>query len=317
MITAYSDDSPMAIWPSLAGYAFCFRDNSCPDESIFYYDVAPLNGDISTAQAVFVLIHGLGDESDTWRHLIPLLSAGGCRVLALDLPGFGRSVASGKVSLKSCMSAVLRFIEAVVQPQPGGPPVFLVGSSMGAVVAEAAALKKPDIASGLILIGGSIPGGPNNPGLFALAKLLLRKKWYRSYRKNPDGAWASLAPYYADLDGMSCEDKDFLRRRVMARVESPAQERAFFSIQRSLVRAYLLFPSWFARKIRHYKGKILLLWGQADRIVPLSSAQAFKALRTDIALETIPGAGHLPQQEKPIEIARFLLGFAATLYRRS
>src|SRR5262249_23553637 len=37
-----------------------------------------------------ILIHGLGDEADTWRHvLIPLSQQ--YRVIALDLPGFGRS----------------------------------------------------------------------------------------------------------------------------------------------------------------------------------------------------------------------------------
>ena len=310
-ITPYSGDSPIALWPSLSGYAFCLKDSSRPDESIFYYDTAPLNNGASNAQTVFVLIHGLGDEADTWRHIIPLLSAGGYRALALDLPGFGRSLASDKISLKSYADAVIRFIEAVVQPQDGSrPSVFLAGSSLGAVVAEAVVLKKPELASGLILIGGSIPGGPENPGLFALAKLLLRRKWYRSYRKNPDGAWTSLQPYYADLDAMPPEDKEFLQRRVMARVESPMQERAFFAIQRSLIRAYLLFSSRFARNIRQYKGNILLLWGAADRILPLASAQTFKSLRTDITLETIPGAGHLPQQEKPVELARLMLGFA-------
>ena len=37
-----------------------------------------------------VLLHGLGDEADTWRHVLPLLQAD-YRVIAPDLPGFGRS----------------------------------------------------------------------------------------------------------------------------------------------------------------------------------------------------------------------------------
>ena len=320
-ITPYKGDSPMKPWPALAEKAFCLKDNSRPTETIFYYDTAPQ--DSTSAQPVFVLIHGLGDEADSWRHIIPLLSAAdhsrSCRVIALDLPGFGRSAATGKVSLKSYAEVVLKLIAAVIKPhsgegaKTGSPAIFLAGSSMGALVAEEAALKMPELASGLILIGGSIPGGPKNPGFFALAKLLLSKKWYRSYRKNQEGALASLYPYYADLDGMPPEDKDFLRQRVMARVESPTQEKAFFAVQRSLVRVYLTASSGFARKIKRYKGKILLIWGEQDRIIPLSSAEVFKALRKDIGLEIIPGAGHLPHQEKPDEIARLMAGFAETV----
>ena len=108
---------------------------------------------------------------------------------------------------------------------------------------------------------------------------------------------------------MPAEDRDFLKQRVMARVESPTQERAFFATQRSIVRSYLFASSWFARKIRAFEGKILLIWGEKDRIIPLSSANVFKALRPDIELEVIPGAGHLPHQEKPEETAWRMAAF--------
>ena len=315
-IPPYKGDFPMKPWPALAGKAFCFKDNSRPAEIIFYYDTAPPNSAGANTKPVFVLIHGLGDEADSWRHIIPLLNTAGntrgCRVIALDLPGFGRSTAAGKVSLKSYTAVVLKLIAAVVRPQSGEgarPAIFLAGSSMGALIAEEAALKMPELASGLILIGGSIPGGPKNPGFFALVKLIFSKKWYRSYRKNPEGRWASLYPYYADLDSMSPEDKDFLRQRVMARVESSTQEQTFFAVQRSIVRSYLLASSRYARNIKRSKGNILLLWGEKDRIIPLSSAQAFKTLREGIGLEVIPDAGHLPHQEKPAEIARLIMDF--------
>ena len=307
----------MKPWPSLAEKAFCLKYHSRPAETIFYYDVAPSTGGVWDNPPVFILVHGLGDEADSWRHIIPLLSSAGCRVIALDMPGFGRSAAVEKVSLKSYADVVLKLIPALVRPgysgegaSPNSPAVFLAGSSMGASVAEEAALKMPGLISGLILIGGSIPGGPKNPGLFALLKLLFSKKWYRSYRKNPEGVWASLSPYYADLDSMPPDDKDFLRQRVMARVESPTQEQAFFAVQRNLVRTYLTASARFARKIKRYKGKILLIWGEKDRIMPLTSAETFKALREDIGLEIIPGAGHLPHQERPAEITRLMVDFA-------
>ena len=324
-ITPYAGDSPMRPWPALAEKAFCLKGDFLPAEGLFFFDSPPSGCRANSgaeAPPAFVLIHGLGDEADTWRHLIPLLNSRGYRVLAPDLPGFGRSVASGKFTLKSYANAVLSLIEAAVRPlapfdgrpdenaRPGRPAVFLAGSSMGALVVEEAAIRKPEFARGIVLIDGSIPGGPQNPGLFALAKLLFRRKWYRAYRDDAEGAWASLRPYYADLDSLPPADKEFLRQRVAARVESCAQERAFFAVQRSLVRTYMTCSSRFARKIRQYNGKILLLWGEADRIIPLSSAKAFQSLRGDIGLEIISGAGHLPHQEKPAETARLMVDFA-------
>jgi pimeloyl-ACP methyl ester carboxylesterase len=303
----YNGNSPMKPWPSLADKAFSL--NLSPGQTLFYYDTAPPNGDPpnSGIAPVLVLIHGLGDEADSWRHLILLLNSAGYRVLALDLPGFGRSVAPGRISLKNHAAAVLRLLEAVkIKPES---PVFLVGNSLGAVVAEAAAFKKPGLVKGLILLDGSIPGGPAKIGLLALAKLLFSRKWYRAYRANPEGAWLSLYTYYADLDSMPGADKDFLRERVIARVNSSSQERAFFATQRSLVWAFGAGFPGYAQKIRLFGGKILLLWGEKDRIMPLSTAEPFKTLRDDIELRIVSGAGHLPQQEKPAETAKFITEF--------
>jgi pimeloyl-ACP methyl ester carboxylesterase len=240
-------------------------------------------------------------------------------VLAPDLPGFGRSPAAGKQSaayrpsIKNYADTVLRLIRAVLRPSSGegekAAPVYIAGNSLGAIIAEEAAFKAPDLVCGLVLIGGSIPGGPKRPGPIALMKLLFSRKWYRAYRKNPENLWNSLQPYYADLDGLPVADKDFLRQRVMARVESPAQEKAFFAAQRSAIRAYLTASACYAWKIRRYKGKIALIWGEEDRIIPSSSAKVFTSLRADIDLKVIPGAGHLPQQEKPEELANLMEDF--------
>ena len=298
-------DTPFNLRLSLAQTAklLCLKGGAgTPSETIFFYDVPPVAE--STSPPIFVLIHGLGDEADSFRHLIPLLSRGGCRVLALDLPGFGRSAAPGRINIKRHANAVLKLIDCACP----GVPVFLAGNSMGAAVAEAAAFKRPNQVRLLVLIDGSIPGGPENPGLFALVKLLFSKKGYRSFRERPEAAWASLYPYYADLDNMPLEDRVFLRRRVMARVESKTQERAFFATQRSIVAAFTMASS-FARKLKRYNGKILLIWGEEDRIIPLSSTNAFRAIRGDAELAVISGAGHLPHQEKPEETARIMTEF--------
>jgi pimeloyl-ACP methyl ester carboxylesterase len=329
-IVPYNATPPMKPWPSLADKAFCLENGA--GESLFYYDSSPPSDWASMQKEtdtqayvpsrekpVFVLIHGLGDEADSWRHLIPLLNAGGYRVLAMDLPGFGRSVTRRKAGIARHTAAVSAFLEAVIpEGHPAGyrqkvpaAPVILAGNSTGAIICEALAFNAPGLVKAIILVDGSIPGGPDNPGTLALLKMLLSRKWYRAYRGDPEGAWASLRPYYADLDSLPSEDREFLKTRVMQRVQSDTQEKAFFATQRSLIWTYAFASSVFARKIQVYEGKILLIWGGKDRIIPISSSKAFMALRNDIKLEIIEGSGHLPHQEKPQEAARIMLDFSS------
>jgi pimeloyl-ACP methyl ester carboxylesterase len=311
-IVPYEGDSPFRPLPYLNGKLLVPKNVFPLEEVLFFYDSFPENSaSADAASPIICLVHGLGDEADSWRHVIPLLAARGFRVLAPDLPGFGRSVPAGKIGLKNHAAAVLTLLETVA-PDPE-TQVFLAGSSMGAAVAEMAAFKKPERIRGLVLIDGSIPGGPKNPGFAALVKMIFSRKWYRAYIGNPEDAWASLYPYYADLDAMPEEDKHFLRRRVMTRVESRAQEQAYFSTRNSVIWTSLTASSRFARKIaRLYKGKILLLWGERDRIIPIASAEAFRALRDGIDLKIIPGAGHLPQQEKPAETVKYISDFCGS-----
>jgi len=304
-ISAYNDDSPMKPWPSLAEKAFRLTRDDLPGDSVFYFD-SPPGG---PAAGVFILIHGLGDDADSWRHLIPLLNLKGWRVLALDLPGFARSVASEKVSIEKHAAAVIQLIEAVAgHPSTPATPIFLAGNSIGALVAEFVAIKRPELVHSLILIDGSIPGGPSKPNPIGLFKLLFSRKWYGNYRDNHERARNSLYPYFADFDAMPLEDREFLRQRVIARVESTTQEKAFFATQSSLIWAYARV-SWYARRIRKFKGKIQLIWGEKDRIIPRSSMFAFRKLRTDTEMAVIPGAGHLPHQEKPEETVKIMMEF--------
>jgi pimeloyl-ACP methyl ester carboxylesterase len=193
-------------------------------------------------------------------------------------------------------------------------PAVLAGSSLGALAAESAAFKRPDMVKAIVLLDGCFPmtGGVNR-GLLVLSLPLIGKKWYRSFRRNHEGAWASLAPYYHDLEALPGADKKFLRERVIVRVESPAQERAYFASLRSLIRAGLFQGAGFSRRIRRLPAGLLLLWGAEDRVLAPGTAGKIRTIRPDAAYVEIPGAGHLPHQEKPAETAVAILDFLKTL----
>jgi pimeloyl-ACP methyl ester carboxylesterase len=306
----------MKPWPSLAEKG---RILDLPrGGTIFYYDSeAIIAGDgrprAVLGKPVIVLIHGLGDEADSWRHLFAPFSAAGFRVIAPDLPGFGRSVAKGRINIDRHADAVLELMDAVSAADRDNPAV-LAGSSMGALIAESAAFKRPDMTRALILVDGCFPmSGGVNRNLLLAGLPVIGKKWYRSFRRNHEAAWLSLAPYYHNLEALPEEDRRFLRERVIARVESPEQERAYFASLRSSNLVGLFWKGGFSYCIQNTPARIFLLWGAEDRVLKPGMADVIRTLRPDAAYTEIPGAGHLPHQEKPAETAAAVLDFLKPL----
>ena len=304
-------------WPSLEAYAKRLSSKRFP--GLFYYDYNPPG---ASEKPTLILIHGLGDEADTWRHIIPLLGEAGYRTLAPDMPGFGRSLTSRRSSLSLHRNAVLELAESVSGNSQND--FILAGSSMGAAVAEAAALLllqnhksqtgQSITIKALVLLDGCMPmESSGSPELLLAALPFAGKKWYRSFRTDPEKAWQSLFPYYADIHGLKEEDKAFLRKRVMDRVYSPSQERAFFSTLRSMI--FQSLRSSYYRRIGSWPGKIALIWGENDKIIPKTLTESFVKLRIDKPTEisVIQGAGHLPHQEKPAETANAIMGFLKTI----
>ncbi|GHU72147.1 alpha/beta hydrolase [Spirochaetia bacterium] len=291
------------------------------NDTIFYYDSegsadAPASAAPKPAPAslpAIILVHGLGDEADSWRHLIPLLAQAGCRTLAIDLPGFGRSVAHGRINLKRHAEAVCRFMEETGAAS-ATEPVILAGNSMGGAVVQLAAAKRPDLVKALVLIDGGLPLAARVPGSMLIGALpVLGKKWYRSLRKNHEGAYRSLFGYYGDFEKLPQIDRDFLRERVIARVESNAQEKAYFGSMRSTIRTNICGTGAFGRSLRAFPGRVLILWGEKDPLFPPDAASPLRVLRPDAVFTVIPGAGHLPHQEKPEETAGAILQFTASV----
>jgi pimeloyl-ACP methyl ester carboxylesterase len=293
----------MKPWPSLAPFG---KTISMSGGELFYYD----SGGGAADKPAIILIHGLGDEADSWRHIFPLLTGAGYRVIAPDLPGFGRSLRKGGISMRRHCRAVMRLMIQTRAASAENPAV-LAGSSLGAGIAEMIADKRPRLVKGLILIDGCFPFPCKiDKGLFLLGLPFVGKGWYRSFRSNHEALWKSLYPYYGDLDGMSGADREFLRERVIARVESPHQERGYFATLRSM-NAFLMFGRRaVTRTMRNFSGKILILWGEKDHVFRPEKSALFRSLRPDASFALIAGAGHLPHQEKPdataAEILRFL-----------
>jgi pimeloyl-ACP methyl ester carboxylesterase len=293
----------MTPWPGLAPWGR-FIEAGKKRHGTFVFD----SGLSRTAAPCVVLVHGLGDEADTWRHLFPLL-ARGSRVIALDLPGFGRSPPEGRTNLARCAQTVL---DLLVELSAG--PAILVGSSVGAVIAELAAFREPSRVQALVCIDGGLPQAPSTLGVMMPMILPFSgERIYTAYRWDHDAAFESLNGYYSDLEALPQADRDFLRRRVIDRVESDTQRRAYFSLLRSLVLWSSFRPGWFRRGAAAFPGQLLLAWGADDRIIPRAAMDVIAAVVPHARQKVIDGAGHLPQQEKPGELAEAIEDFISSL----
>jgi pimeloyl-ACP methyl ester carboxylesterase len=273
---------------------------------LHYYDAG------AGAAPPLVLIHGLGDEADTWRHVfLPLAERR--RVIALDLPGFGRS---DKPHRSYTLTFLARSVWALLSALELDR-VVLVGSSLGAFVSQRLAIARPTSVTQLVLIGGSMPIMPARPSAPTPASTSARaparspvRLWlyltpgvgellYTGFRRSQDVAYATLRPYYHDLSALPEADRSFLRERVWARVWSSGQRRAFLSTQRwAGLELSLRMADWRERLLQ-LAIPTLLIWGEHDAVVPRALGEAVAAGLLNAELRMISGSGHLVQQERP------------------
>jgi len=102
--------------------------------------------------SLLVCVHGLGGSLLNWAALAPLLT-GTCRVLALDLAGFGHTRGGSRsTSVYANQRLLHRFVTEVA-----GTPAILVGNSMGGLISILQASEHPGTVAGLVLVDPALP----------------------------------------------------------------------------------------------------------------------------------------------------------------
>jgi pimeloyl-ACP methyl ester carboxylesterase len=99
-----------------------------------------------------VFIHGAALDHSVWQWQSRYLAHHGFSVLAVDLPGHGRSPGAARTTIEAMAEWVHAFIEAACPAR-----AHLVGHSMGSLVALQAALLHPGRVAKLALIGIAAP----------------------------------------------------------------------------------------------------------------------------------------------------------------
>jgi pimeloyl-ACP methyl ester carboxylesterase len=283
----------MEPFPTLANWS---RQIQLPGSKInlHYFDT----GDNSKPPVL--LLHGLGDEADTWRHVIPLLQPG-YRVIAPDLPGFGRSEKGKRdYSIPFFIDTLLELLNFLSITR-----TILVGHSMGAMIAQALALKDPQRVERLVLISGSMVSRRNRFDLGLVLFLIpgVGERLYNQLRKNPQEAYRTLEPYYYSLGDLPQEDRDFLFKRVNERVWSDGQRQGYLSALRNMVFWVSAQQKSLPARLEGWNIPTLAIWGEKDRVMSIENAHDLIRLIPSAQLVIVPEAGHNVQQEKAEAVA--------------
>ncbi len=229
-----------------------------------------------------VLLHGAGAEAGNFSKIAPALTTK-YHVIIPDLAGHGESQpAKGPLDI----GMMLHGLEAVVDSKAGGQKVILVGNSLGGWIAMLYTRQHPARVERLVLnSGGSIKGDRED-----LAHV-------------PVDRADAAKMMEAVLDPMSLHPPGF----VLDDIVRVAQNGAMGRLAKSDMAPYVENPTSVALST-----PVELIWGEADRLVPLSYAQRLGALLPNVRLTTIPRCGHIPQQECPIAYGKILRSVLAS-----
>jgi pimeloyl-ACP methyl ester carboxylesterase len=254
-------------------------------------------------ETTFVLVHGLGGSHLNWIQVAPGLSGLG-RVLALDLPGFGRSPAAGRgARVMDSRRALGRFLDEVATGH-----VVLVGNSMGGLVCMTDAAVEPERVAGLVLTASVFPwaqGGLPHPvvmGAFALYDLDgVGERIVRARRRSmsPEAFVALGLRLLTVAPGAIPEDIVRLQVELIRDTrDEPDQPRSFIEAARSIT-SFVRNPSVGRRAMDGIRCPVLVIHGRRDRFVPPRFAEAALAAHPAWRGRILPGVGHVPQMETP------------------
>jgi pimeloyl-ACP methyl ester carboxylesterase len=234
----------------------------------------------SDAPAV-VLLHGFGASLQTWDDWAKGLSATH-RVVRIDLPGSGLSPPDPAHDYRDERS--LQLLKALLDDL-GLPRASLVGHSMGGRIAWTFAAQFPERIDKLVLVApdgfasfgfeyGKVMDVPASLSLMrhVLPKPLLRMNLQSAYAR-PESLTDAVTTRYHDL------------------ILAPGARQALLD---RLAQTVLQDPEPLLRQI---KAPTLLVWGEADAMIPIGNARDYLQAIPGSRLVSWPQVGHLTQEE--------------------
>ena len=242
-----------------------------------------------------ILIHGSGPGVSAWanwRLAIPAL-AERLHVFAYDQVGFGYSElpAQPGYGLERWTEHLLSFMQAV-----GIKRAHLVGNSMGAAVALAAAVTHPEVVDRLVLMGPMGVDFPITEGLDAV--------W--GYTPSIANMRRLLAIFTYDHTRFVTDELAELRYKASTR---PGMQESFSSMFPQPRQRGVAALAAYEDRLHELRAPTLIVHGREDQVIPLASSQKLLQVLDTAQLHVFGHCGHWTQIEHPKAFNRLVLDF--------
>jgi pimeloyl-ACP methyl ester carboxylesterase len=216
-------------------------------------------------------LHPLGLESSAFEGLGPVLAARGLRVIAVDLPGFGRTPAPDAPLTPTVLAEPVLALARALEPRPA-----LLGISLGGRVALEAALVAPERFRAVVPVAPYLPWRRHR-WAFPLANLF--SPWLAE--KAPvELVWPALR-WIADqlVHSPRFAEDDIARAgaRMLYYAACPATRRALVSATREAALDPAFGPRGLWTRLPKLAVPAAFVWGLRDRLVPVDFARPVTA----------------------------------------
>ena len=228
-----------------------------------------------------VFLHGAGGWP-AWGPFLQQLAAK-YDVLVPEHPGFGLS--DNPPAIRNVADMTMYYLDLL--DALDGPPVHLIGHSLGGWISAEVAVRNTSRLKSLTLIA---PAGVRVKGLICGDNFI----WSREeYARN-----------------LFYDQK--LAEEELARV--PTDEEADIDLTNRFMATKLGWePRWHNPALEGWLHRIriptLVVWGRDDKLFPSDYAKAWAARIPDVRVEIFPECNHRPQIEKPDATAQKVLAF--------
>ena len=230
---------------------------------------------------LLVLHHSTGAFG--WQPLHERL-ARSFQVMLPDMPGYSRSTLPEWARDPRDLAIVMLQLVAKL----GLSDVTLVGLGFGGFVAAEMATMNSDRIARLVLVGAA---GIKPPEGEILDQMLIDHADYMRLGFRSDRRFDQ---FFGDRDDTDVQSLWEFNRVMTARV--------------------CWKPYMFSRRLPHLITQVdvptLVVWGERDRVVPISVGREYVRLMPNATLEVIKSAGHLVDYEEPVRLARLVANHA-------
>ena len=257
-------------------------------------------------EPTLVLIHGLMGTAATF---LPLLAAMPAErhVIAIDLPGAGGSERGPRLeaSLAAAAASVVQALDALQLEAP-----VLVGHSHGAAVSVYLAALHPKRVSGVVLVAPAHPYFRHADQVIGFYLSPLGKVFAHTLPWYPQ--WVQMAGLRRMAGPQSWDSPE----RLMPYRENLRTRGTVGHLLRLLRTWHTDMAELRALLDCPFRLPALMIWGDHDRAVPVSTADGLRRRLPQSELVVLEGVGHRPAEERPEAcVAAIEDWMTATLFR--